>query len=119
MAISRDDRARQFLPFDSLKGFYEALRQKEIEYDERKELFEEEQEKIQNELSNVCLGNIIQIEYYSNGKYVNTVKEIKYINKIKKLVIFENNEKVNFNDIVDLKILIWVKCINIDFFLKL
>lgn len=41
MAISRADRARQFLPFDALKGLNEALRNKEIEYEDRKELSEE------------------------------------------------------------------------------
>ncbi len=41
MAISRADRAKQFLSFDALKGFSEALREKEIEYEEKKELSEE------------------------------------------------------------------------------
>ena len=44
MAISRLDRAKQFMPFDALKGLQEALRSKEIEYEEKKELSEEEQE---------------------------------------------------------------------------
>ena len=34
-------RAKQFLPFDALKGFQEALREKEIEYEEKRELSEE------------------------------------------------------------------------------
>ena len=35
MGVSRSDRARQFLPFDALKGLQEALREKEIELDEK------------------------------------------------------------------------------------
>ena len=31
MGVSRSDRARQFLPFDALKGLQEALREKEVE----------------------------------------------------------------------------------------
>ena len=46
MAISRADRARQFLPFDALKGLNEALRSKEIEYEDRKDLSEDEEEKM-------------------------------------------------------------------------
>ena len=38
---SRADRAKQFLPFDALKGLQEALREKEIENEEKKELSEE------------------------------------------------------------------------------
>ena len=33
--VSRVDRAKQFLPFDALKGLQEALREKEIEYEEK------------------------------------------------------------------------------------
>ena len=32
--LSREERARQFMPFDALKGFNEALREKEKEYEE-------------------------------------------------------------------------------------
>ena len=38
--MSREDRAKQFMPFDALKGLQEALREKEIEYEQRKELTE-------------------------------------------------------------------------------
>ena len=61
MAISRADRARQFLPFDALKGLNEALRNKEIEYEDRKELSEEEEEKISSILFSLESGNIIRI----------------------------------------------------------
>ena len=40
MQINRIARAKQFLPFDALKGLQEALKEKEIEYEERKELIE-------------------------------------------------------------------------------
>ena len=32
MQFSRTNRAKQFLPFDALKGLQEALREKEIQY---------------------------------------------------------------------------------------
>ena len=41
MQFSRTNRAKQFLPFDALKGLQEALREKEIQYEDRKELSEE------------------------------------------------------------------------------
>ena len=34
-------RAKQFLPFDALKGLQEALREKEREYEEKKDLSED------------------------------------------------------------------------------
>ena len=38
---SRVSRAKQFLPFDSLKGFNEALSEKRIEKEEKRELCDE------------------------------------------------------------------------------
>ncbi len=35
MQVNRISRAKQFLPFDALKGLQEALKEKEIEYEER------------------------------------------------------------------------------------
>ena len=35
---NRVARAKQFLPFDALKGLQEALREKEVEYEEKKDL---------------------------------------------------------------------------------
>ena len=49
---NRVARAKQFLPFDALKGLQEALREKEIEYEEKKDLSED----TLNELNNkFCL----------------------------------------------------------------
>ena len=53
MGISRENRARQFLPFDALKGLQEALREKEIELDERKELSEESIEELSKNLQQI------------------------------------------------------------------
>ena len=64
MAISRLDRAKQFMPFDALKGLQEALRSKEIEYEEKREISEEEQEKISAQLCLLDMGDNIKIKYY-------------------------------------------------------
>ena len=41
MVVSKTLRAKQFLPFDALKGLQEALREKEIEHQERIDLSDE------------------------------------------------------------------------------
>ena len=52
MAISRADRAKQFLPFDALSGLQEALRKKEIECEDKIEL-DEGREQIIDENTNI------------------------------------------------------------------
>ena len=49
--MNRTSRAKQFLPFDALVGFQEALREKEIEHEEKKELTEESYEDLEIQLN--------------------------------------------------------------------
>ena len=60
---SRVDRAKQFLPFDALKGLQEALREKEIEYEEKIELSEESLTELENEFNKIEKGSYVKIRY--------------------------------------------------------
>ena len=50
MQVNRIARAKQFLPFDALKGLQEALREKEIEYEAKKDLSEDTLHELNNKL---------------------------------------------------------------------
>ena len=54
------ERAKIFLPFDALKGFQEALREKEKVLVDRKILSIEEKQKISNKLLQIKKGMIIE-----------------------------------------------------------
>ena len=103
MAISRADRARQFLPFDALKGLNEALRSKEIEYEDRKDLSEEEEEKISNVLLSLESGNNIRVKYYYKRQYILLKGIIKKIDPIKKQILFIDENIIQFNDIIEIE----------------
>ena len=102
MAISRLDRAKQFLPFDALKGLQEALRSKEIEYEEKKEISEEEQEKISAQLCLLDMGDNIKIKYYFDRKYITIEGIVKKIDFIKKVIILVNENVIKFDDILEI-----------------
>ena len=68
MQVNRISRAKQFLPFDALKGLQEALKEKEIEYEERKELSEETLNDLDTILNRIEIGNIITLKYYKNRR---------------------------------------------------
>ena len=103
MAISRADRARQFLPFDALKGLNEALRSKEIEYEDRKDLSEDEEEKISNILLSLESGNNIRVKYYYKRQYILLKGIIKKIDPIKKQILFIDESIIQFNDIIEIE----------------
>lgn len=100
MAISREDRAKQFLPFDALKGFQKALREKEIEYVEKKELSQEILEEISETLKTIEKGDTIKVVYYTNRQYKETIEKVKEISKADKKIILYGDKKINFADIL-------------------
>ena len=65
---NRVARAKQFLPFDALKGLQEALREKEIEYEEKKDLSEDTLNELNNKFNQIDNGSFVKITFYKNGK---------------------------------------------------
>ena len=104
MQVNRIARAKQFLPFDALKGFQEALREKEIEYEERKELSEETLNDLDNILNRIEVGSIVKIKYYKNRKYNEIQGTVTKIDYIKKKIQIENENNINIADIINLAI---------------
>ena len=101
--MNRQDRAKQFMAFDALKGLQEELRKKEIEYEQKKEISEWVLEKLEDELRKINIGEKVQVKYYKDGKYktiVGIVKKIYYVEK----EIEINEEIINVNDVINLTI---------------
>ena len=70
--MTRGDRAKQFAPFDALKGLQETMRIKEYEHDRivRGEISEDEIKNISSVLSNIEKGDEVQIEFFRDGHVI-------------------------------------------------
>lgn len=64
------ERAKQFLPFDSLKGYHDFLKQKERVIVKRKHLSQDTCELLDRKLKQIRPGKMIRIVYYDNQEYV-------------------------------------------------
>ncbi len=64
--MTRQERAKQFMPFDAMKGLQEALRDREERHirTERRELSEEQGREINSVLSRLRVGQKVQIYCY-------------------------------------------------------
>ena len=103
--VSRITRAKQFLPFDALKGLKEALREKEIEYEEKRELSEESLEELEEVFNKINIGSIVNIKYYKNRQYICIKGRITKIDYNKKRIQIDKNEDINISDILTITIL--------------
>lgn len=102
--MSKSDRAKQFAPFDALRGLQEALRIKEYEHD-RKEKGDISQEKL-TEMTTILLEHtrnyILNVKYFYDG-YIMEKIGIAKIDLALRTITFDNL-KINFDDIVDISV---------------
>jgi len=109
--LSNENRAKQFLPFDALTGFSDAIREKdrEEEKENRKELSEEELEEISNILQIIDREDEVLINYYNGIRYERVKGKVKYIDNMKKSIIVNSNNTdyitIKFYNIDNIKIL--------------
>ena len=99
---SNVSRAKQFLPFDALKGFSEALREKEIEYEEKRDLSEESLIELNDKFNQIEKGDYIKIKYYKNGRYIDLEGIITNIDYIKKKIQINKDININTCDILSI-----------------
>lgn len=100
----RLDRAKQFMPFDALKGFREALLEKERIVDSKVLLSEEQFSYLNDVVLSIDIGSIIVVTFYSNNKYIDKIFTIKKLSIDKNKIVL-NNYKIFFSDIKDIKII--------------
>ena len=97
-------RAKQFLPFDALKGFSEALREKEIEYEEKRDLSEESLIELNDKFNQIEKDRYVKIKYYKNGRYIEVEGIITNIDYIKKKIQINKDRNINTCDIVSITV---------------
>lgn len=96
------DRARQFLPFDALKGFRESLEKMEILSENKKILSYDSEEELNNKFLTLDVGNRVLVKYYYQFDYIETYGIIKKIDTIYKK-LYLNSCYISFDDIIDIK----------------
>lgn len=100
--MDRENRAKQFMPFDALKGLRAALAEKERVIVGKRELSEEQKEELDRKLKRIEKQDIITVEYFDNGEYVRVtgmVSGLDLSGRILKIV----NQKISFDTISDLQ----------------
>ncbi len=100
----RGERARQFMPFDALTGFKEALKEKEKVHITRKELSDEVNEELSIKLNSINIGRIVEITYYDGNTYIKIRGTVNKIDKINRKIVIENIN-ISFWDIIGIEII--------------
>ena len=84
--MDRENRAKQFMPFDALKGFREALADKERPIVPKKELSEERKAELDSKLRKIHQLDTITAEYFQDGAYLQVTGEVSGIDEISRVL---------------------------------
>lgn len=97
------NRAKQFMPFDALTGFREAIEAKEKIVVPRMELSEEYKEELDEKMRGITKRSMVSIVHFVKGEYIKTTGLVSKID-INDRMIQIVNEKIMFDDIYDIEI---------------
>ena len=101
--MSREERAKQFMPFAALKGYPEALRKKEKIIVPKAEVSEEYAEELNRKLQMVKKNNMVTIIYFHEGEYLKKTGMVSRVDETARVLKIVN-VKILFDDIYDIVI---------------
>lgn len=100
--MTRENRAKQFMPFAALKGYEAALREKEKIIVDKIELSEEMKEELDLKIQTIQRNDIVKVVYFCNNEYLELTGMVSRLDinaQIMKVV----NTKISFDDIYQLE----------------
>ena len=95
------DRARQFLPFAALTGYYDLIRDRERTPQPFHELAEDEAEALSRKMTWVKKGTMVDICYYDRDAYVHRRGMVSRIDEVER-AIWVVKERIPFDMILDI-----------------
>ena len=97
-------RAKQFLPFNSLKGFYDLVLEAEKIKMPRRKITQDEAELINEKIVKLKIGMMVIITYYETDGYVKIQGVISFIDTVYKTIKIVDNV-LQIKDIIDVEAL--------------
>ena len=101
MAASKEERARQFLPFNALTGYYKMILEKQRVSEPKKELSEDEAAALSDKLKSLRQHDLVSVTFYDKDAYITKTGMITDIDfTFQTLTIVKT--KIPFQDILRL-----------------
>lgn len=102
MKMSRQMRAKQFSPFDALKGLQDALRLKEYQHERivKGDLSEEKAIELSKTLLNLEKNDIVQVTYFENGHYLKV--QGKVVLNVEDNTLSVDRKRLSLDDIFEI-----------------
>lgn len=102
--MNREERAKQFMAFDALKGLREELKKREEKYlkEKKRELTEEQALLLSQKIATLQKGDLVKITFFYNGHYVVLPGELQNVNTAFKYLTV-NDRRISFEDVFEIE----------------
>ena len=97
------DRARQFLPFDALKGFKELIKEVERVKVNKKELTEENIETLSKTILSLEKGMMVRVIYFNQDEYLKLEGIVSKIDITNRFIIIVKR-RISLDDIYEIEV---------------
>ena len=97
------DRARQFLPFDALKGFKELIKEVERVKVNKKELTEEDIETLSKTILSLEKGMMVKVIYFEQDEYLKLEGIVSKIDITNRFIIIVKR-RISLDDIYEIEV---------------
>lgn len=98
------DRAKQFMPFAALTGFYDLVEEREHISERRRERSDEENRILNERIHSLKKGLYVKIKYYLTDSYETVEGRVLCVDFVF-LTLTVNNIRIPFDDIYEIEIL--------------
>lgn len=98
------DRAKQFLAFESLKGYRNLVRNKNYKTDNKKVLFDDNYDELNNTFKKINKNSLIRVKYYNDDQYIESTGRVKKIDLYRKKIYFLRSI-IDIDNIVEIDII--------------
>lgn len=102
--LSRTERAKQFMPFAALRGYYDMIKKCERIKEPKRELLDKEAEKLSEKINELEKGMLIKLKYYNLDAYDEITGIVSEIDKNYKVLSIIKT-KIKFCDILKIEII--------------
>ena len=103
--MDKKQKAKEFTPFDALKGFNEELkaRRENLNKTERKEIDEETAKRLNEVICSLTKGDEVFFTIYKDGRYIETEGKVNYVDFAVKTIVL-SGKNYNFNSLYDIRL---------------
>lgn len=99
--MDKAERAKQFMAFSPLRGYYDLIKQKQKIVVEKKDLSADSAEELSYKFNQIKVGKIVGVVYFCKDEYVKCSGMVSKIDAQEKTLTIVKT-KINLDDIVEI-----------------